>query len=102
MQMQALEKSSFDSPSVLAIVILPYAERSRCDQTLKSVLSLFILEVKFSHSQSLELCEKDVPRAEIGVSGHLIPKGVSFLAAFFPSHNASVFAVFSLRPLQSP
>ena len=51
--MQALEKSSFDNPSVLAIVILPYTERSSGDQTLKSVLSLFILGVKFSHSQSL-------------------------------------------------
>ena len=51
--MQALEKSSFDNPSVLTIVILPYTERSRCDQTLKSVLILFILGVKFSHSQSL-------------------------------------------------
>ena len=51
--MQALEKSSFDNPSVLAIVILPYTERSRCDQTLKSVLSLFMLGVKFSHAKSL-------------------------------------------------
>ena len=100
--MQALEKSSFDESSVLVIVILPYTERSRCDQTLKSVLILFILGVKFSHSQSLSLYEKDVPRAQIGVSGHLIPKGVSFLAAFFPSHNAPVFAVFRLSPLQSP
>ena len=30
--MQALEKSSFDNPNVLATVILPYIERSRCDQ----------------------------------------------------------------------
>ena len=51
--MQALEKSSLDNPSVLAIVILPYTERSRCNQTLKRVLSLFILWVKISHSQSL-------------------------------------------------
>ena len=51
--MRALEKSSFDNPSVLAIVILPYTESSRCDQTLKSVLSLFTLGVKFSHSQTL-------------------------------------------------
>ena len=53
MQMRALEKSSFDNPSVLAIVILPYTERLRCDQTVKSVLSLFILGGKFSHLQSL-------------------------------------------------
>ena len=45
MQIQALEKSSFDSPSVLAIVILPYTERSRCDQTLKSVFVYFKGEV---------------------------------------------------------
>ena len=52
-QIQALEKSSFDNPSVLAIVILPYTERTRCDQILKSVLNLSILGVIFSHSQSL-------------------------------------------------
>ena len=51
--MQALEKSSFDNPTVLAIVILQYTERSRCDKILKSILSLFILVVKFSQSQSL-------------------------------------------------
>ena len=41
-QMQELKESSFDNPSVLAIVILPHTERSLCDQILKSVLSLFI------------------------------------------------------------
>ena len=59
-------ENSFDNPSVLAIVILPYTKRSRCDQTLKSVLGACLHggggpqlgEVKYGGSPHLS-CKRD-------------------------------------------
>ena len=91
---------SFDKPKVLAIVVLPRI-RSHRDHILKSFCNLVIFGAKLSVSHNLRLYANDVPKAQMGLYGHLISKGLSVLFAFFPSH-IPLLEASSFKPLQSP
>ena len=92
---------SLDKPNVLAIVIFPYRDKSLCDHKLNNFLTLISLSTKFTWSHKLNLYEKAVPKATIGLCGHINSNGVSLFCTFFPNHKASVLEELSLSPLHS-